>query len=323
LYDYVAERGGGLLLIPGQDEHDLTLTRAPGLKALMPGVFSQDTGATAHLATAMKVTPEGVALGLTELGVSPDEAAELSAYYEVTKKPAATTAATLSDTPAIVSHRVGRGNVALLNLRHLYRLYREDEDGGVLRSLASGLVTHLGAAVHEQARIQLLAERADSDPRLVQFTAVVRDALYKPASGATVLVSVDDAVTRMDETKEGEYRAFVHTGGQETLVARAEAAQGGIFIGETTIAARLPLPQGEMDRVQRNRPFLTALAERLDATYIDLEELDIAVAERFPAVSKIERVRDIQSAWRNWLWFGALCGLLTAGWFVRRLAGLV
>lgn len=323
LYGFVAERGGGLLLIPGQDDFDLALSHEPKLRALMPGIFSPGGGMLAHPATAVEITPEGLSLGLAPLNAGSEHSVELSAYYDVEKKPAATTAVTLQVAPALVSHRVGRGNVALLNLRHLYRLYREDEEGGPLRSLASGLVTHLGAAVREESRIHLLAERMDSDPRMVQFTAVVRDALYKPASGASVLLSVDDKVTRMDEAKSGEYRAMVRTDGQETLIARAEAAQDGLFVGETTIAARLPLPQGEMDLVQRNRPYLEALAKRLNAQYVDMEQLGPDEVERFPAYSRIDRVADMQSAWRNWLWFGALCALLTTAWFVRRLAGMV
>ncbi|MCL4692428.1 MAG: hypothetical protein KJ060_07950 [Candidatus Hydrogenedentes bacterium] len=323
LYNFVAERGGGLLLIPGQDEFDLAQSREPMLKALMPGTLSPEQGRSAGPAQSMEVTPEGAALGLTTAGANADDPVELQAYYAVTKKPAATTAATLSGMPAIVSHRVGRGNVALLNLRHLYRLYREDEEGGALRSLASGLVTHLGAAVHEESRVQLLAQRASDDPRVVRFTAIVRDALYKPESGATVLLHVNDNVTRMDPANDGEYQASVQTAGEETLVARAEAAEGGVFIGETTVAARLPMPRGEMDRVQRNREFMEAMADQLNADYVDVEKLSPADAERFPAISRVDRVSEIRSAWRNWVWLGALCALLTLGWFVRRLAGMV
>lgn len=323
LYGFVAERGGGLLLIPGEDDCDWALSRDPKIKSLLPGACTPGAGVDAQPFSAMAITPEGSALGLSSPGGSAGDDIELSTYYAVAKKPAATAAATIGSEPAIVSQRVGRGNVALLNLRHLYRLYREDQDGGTLRELTSGLVTHLGAAVHEESRIQILAERSTGDPRLVEFTAVVRDALYKPASGATVLLTAAGQVARMDEGRTGEYRAAIHTDGQETLIARAEAARDGIFLGETTIAARLPLPEGEMAHLERNRPFLESVVERLGASYVDLERLGPAEAERFPAVTAVERVRDIQSAWRNWWWLGSLCGLVTAGWFARRMAGLV
>ena len=319
LYDFVVERGGGLLLIPGQDDFDLARSREPKLRALLPGELTPST--VAQSAT-LQPTYEGGGLGLSALE-NDKSLDDLSPYYAVIKKPAATAGALIGESPAVLVQRAGRGHVALLNLRHLYRLYREDQEGGALRTLVAGLVTHLGAAAGDASRVQVLAERAENDSRVVRFTVLVRDEAYQPASGATVLVSAGDAVARMDEAKPGEYHGEILTDGRDTLVARAEAASGGQFLGETTIAVRLPIPQGEMDHVARNRPYLEALADRISAEYVDLEKLSADHARAFPAVSTVAEVRDVDSAWRNWACLLVLCATLTAGWFARRMMGLV
>lgn len=319
LYDFVVERGGGFLLIPGQEDFDLSRSREPKLRALLPGEL---TPASAAQSATLQPTYEGGGLGLSAL--EKDKSLnDLSPYYAVIKKPAATAGALIGEAPAVLVQRAGRGHVALLNLRHLYRLYREDQEGGALRTLVAGLVTHLGAAAGDASRVQLLAERAGNDSRVVRFTVLVRDEAYQPASGATVLVSAGEAVARMDEAKPGEYRGEILTDGRDTLVARAEAASGGLFLGETTIAIRLPVPPGEMDHVARNRSYLEALAERIHAEYVDLEKLTPEHARAFPAVSTVAEVRDVNSAWRTWTCLIALCAMLTAGWFARRMMGLV
>ncbi|MBI5093378.1 MAG: VWA domain-containing protein [Candidatus Hydrogenedentes bacterium] len=321
LYAFVAERGGGLLILPGEDQLDLALSRDAKIRTLLPTVAKAGTWETNTVERPILVSEEGRAMGLPATDDLPKPPANLTPYYQVEAKPASTVAAQYDDTPALVFQRVGRGHVALLNLRRLFVLYR-DEDGGALRVLVSAIVTHLGAAVRDAAQTQVYAERVPDDPQSVVFTANVFDSQFRPSAGATVLLTVGDQAVRMAESTPGSYRAAIRTRGEETLIAQVEAVKEGVLIGKATTTARLPLPHGEMDKVERDRAYLKAAADKLGASYCDLDQLT-SQANSFPATSRVEEIADVSSAWRTWTVLCVVCSLLTGAWFTRRFMGLV
>lgn len=322
LYRFVVDRGGGLLVLPGEDTYDLAASRDRQIQSLLPGLIESAVGSSPRGVVSLDVTPEGrslLTLPSDALDPVPDG---LAPHYGIEAKPAATVAALLSEMPAVVTHRVGRGNVCMLNMRHLHLLYREDKEGGDLRELTSDLVTHLGATVRDAANVELFAERDPTSQGNAVVTAHVRDAPFQPASGATVLLTVGDDVRYMTEARPGEYRAFVQAN-SDTLVMSVEAARDGLLLGRATTSARLPAQRTEMDRVTLDREYLETLSTQLGATYIDGDDAAERLAAMFPATSEVEQVTSTSSAWRNWLCLGVVCGWLTLGWFVRRMMGLV
>ncbi len=322
LYKFVVDRGGGLLILPGQDACDLAASTDQQIRALLPAIVGPGPHALSRDDASITVTPEGRRLfpfAEDALRAIPDG---VTPHYGIESKPAAVVAATLVDAPAVVTHRVGRGNVGMLNLRHLFLLYREDQEGGDLRELMSGLITHLGATVHDEANVEVFAERDPAQHDAVIVTAQVRDAAFQPASGATVLLTVNDDVRYMSESAPGQYHATVRTA-DDTLLAAVEAVRDGLFLGRVVTSARLPAPWMEMNDVTLDRDYLNSLSTQLGATYLDAADAAPALARMFPATSEVEQVTATTSAWRTWACLALLCGCLTAGWFARRMMGLV
>src|SRR5690606_4713712 len=105
------------------------------------------------------LTDAGVRLNLIPATILSEFPADLQPAYLALTKPAATTIAAMNQEPILCLQRVGRGYTALLNLKGIFRLYRENENGGPLKAMLSGLVTYLGLAPQAESRLELYAER--------------------------------------------------------------------------------------------------------------------------------------------------------------------
>ena len=253
-----------------------------------------------------------------------DPTQSISPYYTIARtKPAATTLATVGDTPIISAHRLGRGRVCLLNAAKLFTLYREDEKGGLLGDLICGLAAYLGAAPSGGTGIELFVEREADDPRRAAFSAYVTDKDFKPVSEASVLLSVGDQAVTMEPAGEGRYTAELDLGPAESVVATAQAELNGTFLGERTIAANLPPVRDEMSETDLDEPFLKALAQRLGAKYLHIDDVDNKIARTFTAKQQIGTTQEVTSAWPRWPLLLLLCLLLSIKWFLRRSIGLV
>ena len=249
--------------------------------------------------------------------------AELLPAYLAQPKPAATTIAVTNEDPAVCIQRVGRGYTALLNLRGLFQLYRENENGGPLQSLLSGLVTYLGATPGSESRLELYAERTAENPGDVRFHAVVLDESYRPTSDASVLLTFDGQVIRMAPQGEGNYEVIVPVGSRETVLSTVEAAQQGRHLGERSVSIRLPAMRDEMDQTDADHRFLEQLATHLGASYYELDGLPQSWVDELPASTTVPVAGKPHSIWRNWLLFTLVCATLSANWFARRMVGLL
>lgn len=149
LYSFVADRGGGLLLLPGPSVASLAAWQSEQADVLLPVILD------ARNPRVMPPDPNTIKLSFeAQVGrlFNPADLADpnksISPYYHVARtKPAATTLATVGGTPIISAHRLGRGRVCLLNAAKLFTLYREDEKGGLLGDLICGLAAYLGTAL--------------------------------------------------------------------------------------------------------------------------------------------------------------------------------
>ncbi|MHC4362447.1 MAG: hypothetical protein ACYSTZ_06435, partial [Planctomycetota bacterium] len=340
LYSFVAERGGGLILLPGKAEYGPAAWRNEKIRTLIPVFFGSDsirpedfevashartaTGRVRRSSGRMEITAEGLASKL----ISPEDLEDhdelTSPYYRfVEKKPAATAVATVRDTPVVSVHRVGRGTVCLLNVSKLFSWYRQDLDGGLLHKFMSGLTAYVGRVTSLEAAVELFAERSGDRTDKVRFDAYVTNRGFAPAAGANVLLSFAEKVLQMDQIGQGHYVAEVEGVTDEAIVATAQAELDGVFLGERTIAVNLPPARSEMDNVELDRRFLKALAKRLDGRYLDAADVDDDLARMFEATRRISSVNRMASVWPRWWLLLALCLLLSINWFVRRAIGLV
>lgn len=324
LYHFVAQRGGGLLLLPGAPGYDLGATRDDTLRSLFPAELTPYTGVVpADSDHGVALTTVGDRMHLIPKGLIQDLKAELIPAYLAQPKPAATTIAVTEAEPAVCIQRVGRGYTALLNLRGLFQIYRENENGGPLQSLLSALVTYLGAAPGSESRLELFAERSTENPGDVRFRAVVLDDGFHPADDASVLLTFDGQVIRMAPQGAGHYEAIASVGSRETVLSTVEAAQRGRHLGERTLALRLPPIRDEMDQTDADHQFLEQLAAHLGASYYELNGLPESWVTDLPATTTVPVAGRPHSIWRSWLLFTLVCATLSANWFARRMLGLL
>jgi hypothetical protein len=342
LHAFVAERGGGLLLLPGPAVASLPTLRnhspdaQPGrAAALRPGgasvealspvlLDSQEPRLWPPEPNTIGRTFEAQALGLLTRTFASKPDQTISPYYNVARvKPAATTLAAVGTTPVISVQRIGRGRVGLFNASKLFKLYREDKDGGTLADCVCELAAYLGRTPSTAGGIELFAERTATDPRRVQFSAYVVNEAFKPVDEANVLLSVAGQVLAMQPAGEGRYTSQVDLGDCESIVATAQAEAHGTFLGERIMATNLPSLPNEMSDTDFDETFLRALAQRLGARYVHVNDLNSDALKTFVAWRQAGTVQQVRSLWPNWPLLLILCLLLSAQWFIRRSIGLV
>jgi len=323
LYSFVTERGGGLVVLPGRADYDVSAWTSEKLKALLPVELAKANDVALTLREPLELTLAGADAGFLSKTDLADTPLEIAAYHAGAEgKPAAYVWARSGQRPLISVHRVGRGKVCFINGYGLYRWYREDLDGGALRKLMSSLTATLGRIRSPESRIELFAARRTDDPLKVSFDASVYDDAWAPVEGATVLLAVAGNTFRMEQVAAGRYAVEIPGILDESVFATVEAERAGRFIGEKVVAASLPRPRMEMDRVESDRKFLQALAKRVGGEYRDVAALEADASSIFPAASRSYE-GGFQSAWRTWPLLVALCVFLSATWFIRRAIGLV
>ena len=158
-----------------------------------------------------------------------------------------------------------------------------------------GLVAYLGRTPARRGRASSCSW--NGRPRIrgaSQFNAYVVDKAFQPAAGANVLLTAGEQVVSMEPTGRGYYRATLDWGPAQSVVATAQAELNGSFLGERTIATNLPPVRDEMSCVDLDEPFLRALAERVRARYVHIDDLDENAAKLFVPRRQTRNHRDRQ-----------------------------
>ena len=325
LYSFVADRGGGLLLLPGPAVTSLAAWNDERGNALLPVVLSErEARLWPPRPDAIDVTFEAEVGGVFDPEAFQDQDYALSAYYNVALvKPAATTLAKAQETPLASAHRLRRGRVCLLNTSKLFTLYQENRQGGLLSEVISGLIGYLGRTPARGAGIELFVERAPDNPKRAIFSAYVLDREFRPVDQANVLLSVGNRVMAMKPLGQGSYGAESDQGYSQSVVATVQAESNGAFLGERTIATSLPPIEDEMSDVHLDEPFLRELARAAGARYVHIDDLDARVANVFVPKQQVGTTETVSSAWPTWPLLLTLCVLLSVNWFLRRAIGLV
>jgi len=325
VYDFVVERGGGLVLLPGKAEFGPAGWTNRKIKSLIPVIFDPDNP------TIWPSSPGQIELTLEAADskvISPSALRDYKEptfpYYRIVNpKPASTTLALIKETPVISVHRVGRGRVCLLNASKIFRWYREDLQGGLLYDIMAGLTAHMGRITAREASIELFAERAAGQTNKVKFEAYVCDSSFVPVAGANVLLSMRDEVLSMDQVDQGYYVAEVEDVRNQAIVATAQAEISGVFLGEKTIAVNLPPVKTEMTNVELDEKFLRELSKKLDGKYFHADDIGNDSSQMFETRTLMGSSRRMTSIWPSWLLLFVICMILSMSWFLRRAIGLV
>ncbi|UCF16572.1 MAG: hypothetical protein JSW59_03750, partial [Phycisphaerales bacterium] len=325
LYSFVVDRGGGLILLPGKVDFGPATWTNRKARALVPVVFDPDEPAIwPSTPDKLELTLEGIHSNVIVPSALKDYNEPSLPYYRIpNSKPAATTLASIKETPVVAIHRIGRGRVCLLNAVKLYRWYREDLGGGLLYKTMAGLTAHLGKTTKREAGIELFAERPEGQTDQVRFQAYVCDDSFKPVAGANVLLSMGDEVMSMDHSGQGYYVAQIKDAHGQTTMATVQAEINGVFLGEKTIAVELPPVRAEMTNTDLDEQFLQALAKKVKGEYYHVDDVEENVSQIFKARGNIVGSRRMTSIWPNWFLLAVLCSLLCLSWLLRRSIGLV
>ncbi len=325
LYSFVVQRGGGLVLLPGRGNFGPAAWKNPRAQLLFPVIFDHDDPKIwPPNPCLIEFTTEAMNRKIIGPDDMQDDDVEISAFYRTARvKPAASILATSGGIPIITLHRVGRGRVCLLNISRLFMLYREDEQGGLLYKLISGLTSYIGKTSGTGAGVELFVERSDTQDEKIKFSAYVCDSSFSPVEKANVLLNIKDQVLMMAPTGRGYYVVESDSVETDTIIATAQAEIGGVFLGEKTIAVNLPPRRNEMADTQLNEKFMQILAERIRGTYIHADDIDRDIVKTFDAQTRLGTARRMASVWPTWPLFAVLCIILSVEWFLRRAKGLV
>jgi hypothetical protein len=326
LYSFVADRGGGLIFLPGRGEFDLTVPQDEKIKTLLPVEFNGEARSSVSPEGEVHLTLEGLEcsiLGQESRETVPELAAPY--YADLKKKPAATVLIDTGQETLACVHRVGRGRVGLINMYGLFRWYQEDHQGGLLQRFMAGMTAYVGRVTTLEAGVDVFVKRSLREPSKMIFEAHVFDHQFTPVSDATVLLTLDgeNRPVRMDPTDKGKYVTEIDTGTKEAILVQVEAELNRKFLGQKAMAFNLPLPKTEMDGVELDEPFLKVMAEKTRGTYLKADQVTEKTTRIFDPRTKVAQFSHLASVWTRWTLFISLCFLVCANWLIRRALGLV
>jgi hypothetical protein len=338
---FVAERGGGFLMLGGVDSFRRGGYARTPIGDLLPVYLDRMPDAGPFTPARFALSREGWLEAWTRL--RDNEAAErarLAAMpaFKIASatrglKPGATVLATLTagktEYPALVMHRAGEGRSAALTVGDLWRwaLRRApsepDDLGKFWRQTLRALVRDVPRPV--TATLEPSGGQADALTARVR----VRGPDFQPVDAALVsieAVAPDGAVTPLQVTpssaEPGSFEAELRpqAPGVYRVNARARTADGR-DLGAAEAGRVLDLDADEQRSVRPNRPLLEQLAQRTGGAVVELAALDDFVdrlRDRPAPVSELET----RPLWHSsWVLLAVLGGLL-AQWALWRRRGL-
>jgi len=345
LRDFVAQRGGGLLMLGGPDAFaEGRYDRTP-VGDLLPFYLDRPAAgaATAGGSYRLALTREGWLQPWVRTRATEGEERQRLAAAAPAKalsrvggvKPGASVLAEVRDddgalAPALAAQPFGKGHVGALLIGDLWRsaLGREPAAAADLgrswRQTARWLVGDVPGRVEVAAR----AKPGSAAPA-VELTVRVRDAEYRPLDDARVAVRVTapggetlSLEAEPDGREPGAYTATYVTKRPGAYRFRAEAtAPDGTALGGREAGWAAQPSADEFARLTPDRAYLEDLAAKTGGEVVEADRLNAFAA------TLAARAAPVAEPWTSPLWHHPLYFLfalacLTAEWGLRRLHGL-
>lgn len=345
LQRFVAERGGGLLMLGGADSFREGGYAGTPVASMLPVYLDRATGATLPSMWKLTLTRDGWLQPWTRLrATEADEKARLDSMppFEVfnptdSLKPGASVLATVSDPngrtyPALAAQRFGLGRTAALMIGDLWRWGLRDET--MQKDLAKSwrqLVRWLVSDV--PPNISVSAEpAADGDPAKVGLTVKAHDAEFKPLDNSTVQLTVRPV--KAGETNfiqlpaepsadhPGTYAATYIARAAGAYAVEAQVAQpDGKVAGRARAGWASDPAAAEFRALHPNRALLETIARKTGGEVVALGDL-ANFARSLPS-----RLAPVTETWTEPLWhkpsvFLLALACLVAEWGIRRLKGM-
>ena len=346
---FVAARGGGLLMLGGQESFAGKSFADSPLGELSPVYAARRTDArlaqeqvAQGQSYRMRFTREGflqpwVRLRETQQGEL-NRLDKMPAFTTVNPvgeiKPGASQLAVVQnadggEAPALLAQRFGKGRSAAIPIGDLWRwsMRRDDEDRDDPAQAWRQLTHYLVNDVPRRAEIKVVDPADPSQP--VKIVATARDESYLPLDNASVQFTIDppdgepfEIKADPDDESPGDY--FTTFWSREPGVYRVNVsvtAADGTDVGEASSGWTSQSNAAEFRHLQINRELLQRIADQTGGEIVDEDRLD-AFAEELPNRKVPVTETWVYPIWqRPWVMFMAmLC--LCAEWGIRRLRGL-
>jgi uncharacterized membrane protein len=347
---FVAERGGGFLMLGGLDSFQSGSYHRTPIGDLLPVYLDRVDEAKPAGPVRLQLTREGWLQSWVRLHEhEADERARLDAQppfltlnrlHEV--KPGASTLATVRDAannefPALVAQRFGRGRAAALTVGDLWRWGLKDATlhadlDKAWRQIARWLVADV------PRRVELAAETLPADPHgAVQLQVRVRDPKFQPVDDATVTLDVrpvlfDPTAGPLTNTvrlpaepslkEPGLYETtFVPRLAAGFLATASVTNDAGIGIGRAETGWASDTAADEFRSLAPNIPLLEAIARQTGGELVHATALD-AFVRRLP--TRAAPVMETRSSplWHTPAMFAFALVCLLIEWGLRRRQGL-
>jgi uncharacterized membrane protein len=339
---FVGTRGGGLLLLGGQESFDSQDFGDTPLGELSPIYAPRSSASKPKAPYRLSMTREGMLQPWARLRET--ESAEklrleempdfqtLNAVGDV--KPGASLLAVVEtaggeNAPALVAQRFGRGRSAAWLLGDLWRwsMRREDpkqnDSAQAWRQLAHWLVNDV------PRRAEVRVEAGDDPSQPVTLVATARDEAYLPLDNAGVEFKITplggEAFTlraEMDDSEAGTYKAtyWSREGGAYHVEVNITAADGS-FVGKAQSGWTAQTGAAEFQNLSLNRKLLETIAEKSGGEVVREDRLEQFVAD-LPNRKVPVTETWVYPLWhRPWVMLAAmLC--LCCEWGLRRWKGL-
>jgi hypothetical protein len=350
IVEFVAQKGGGLIVLGGPRSFDLGGYAGTPLGDLFPVSISPDTRGMLEGLFVPVLTPDGQVHPLMKLHddavVSGQRWAELPPLPGINMtgpaKPGATVLAAHptwqtggASAPVIAVHRYGLGKVLAITAHELWRwdllMWGTGRTNASYERFWSNAVRWVTTQEGSQ-RVRVVSEKTQyrgGEP--VVLNGQVYDENYHPLDGAAISVVIqskqpDMQPVRIDlppaGTGSGRYRGAVQylAGGAYTYTARAvyEGVElgtdtGGFTVGENGV---------EFEQTPMNRDLLVRLSGMTGGRFYTAGEADRLSGEMDLRETVTEYAQNVQ-LWHHPVIFVLFVALLSCEWLLRRRYGLL
>jgi len=348
LRQFVSFRGGGLLMMGGQESFDSDRFGASPLGELSP-VYAPRRAVASDAGTyRIETTREGMLqpwyrLRETEEGEA-DRLNKMPSFNSVNSvgdvKPGAIKLATVRDGegksfPGLVMQRFGKGKTSALMVGDTWKWSMrrkpgdEDDPARLWRQMMRWLVNDV------PVRASVRIESSNAGNGQVTIITDVKDEAFLPLDNAKVEIEItraanegdkEPAVSRLvaqsDSSIAGSYKAtyFADKSGGYRATVRV-TAEDGSEIASTQSGWASEASQDEFRQWDINRQLLETIAEKTDGKIVDDRELDGFVADLSNRKVPVSQVWTYPIWHRPWVMLMAtLC--LCGEWGLRRWKGL-
>lgn len=351
IHRFVAERGGGLMMLGGRESFLQGGYERTPIGALLPvGLDRAESGRMLSSSLQIKLTREGWLEPWVRLRdheqAERERLARMPTFQVFNRvrgsRPGASVVATVGDEqtgvfPALAVQRFGHGRAAALMIGDVWRWGMERPEARPdMERFWRQTLRWLVADVPDRVTLQAVARSDRADPAVV-LQVRARDQGFEPADNCAVALEVRDpggqTVRLAAEPVAGESGLFEATyvprssGGHlaRAVVTDPGGGQAGP-VGRTAEAGwAADLDSREFQSIRVNRPLLARIAGQTGGQVVELDHLE-AFARSLPG-----RQAPISEVWVRPLWdlpwvraalfLSALAGLILE-WALRRWKGL-